>query len=182
MPNFPRWGLALALLPLAACNPNPSSPMAQTVPMPQTMPTVSSQDQNFVMNAAASDAFEIQSSQLALQKSRNPNVLRFAQRMIDDHTKSTQQLTQVASVKGLKAAPTLDSPQQRMMATLDGARGGFDREYWRAQVAAHQATAALYQTEISGGYDADLRGFAQQTLPIVQQHLAMAQHQGRGSR
>jgi putative membrane protein len=178
MSNHSRWAIAFLLLPLAACNPNPSTPMAQTVPMPQTMPGVSAQDQNFAVNAAASDLFEIQSSQLALQKSHNPAVQRFARRMIDDHTRSTQQLTTLASAKGIPLTPALDPTQQQAMAVLQGAARTFDREYWRAQVRGHQAAAALYQTEINGGYDGDLKGFAQQTLPIIQQHLDMAQRQG----
>ena len=36
--------------------------------------------------AAASNQFEIQSSRLALQRSRNSNVRRFARGMIADHT------------------------------------------------------------------------------------------------
>jgi len=44
------------------------------------------------MMAAQSDAFEIASSQLALQRSRNPNVRRFAQEMIRDHGMTSQAL------------------------------------------------------------------------------------------
>ena len=39
--------------------------------------------QTYRMMAAQSDAFEIASSQLALQRSRNPNVRRFAQHRVD---------------------------------------------------------------------------------------------------
>jgi putative membrane protein len=180
VPKLARWGFAIALLPLAACNPNPSTPMASTVPMPQTLPTVSAQDQSFVQLAASSDMFEIRSSQLALQRSRSPAVRRFAERMIADHSKSSQQLGALAQAKGIVLPSELDPEQQRMMMALDNTRRIFDREYFRQQAFAHQATASAYQTEISSGYDADLRGFAQQTLPIVQDHLAMAQRMRGG--
>lgn len=181
MPKLARWGFALVLLPLAACNPNPSTPMASTVPMPQTLPTVSAQDQSFVQQAASSDMFEIQSARLALQRSRNPAVRSFAQRMIADHTKSSQQLAALAQAKGIVMPTGLDPEQQRMMAAMENTRRIFDQEYFRQQAFAHQATATAYQTEINSGYDADLRNFAQMTLPIVQDHLAMAERM-RGRR
>ena len=175
MQKLARWGFALALLPLAACNPNPSTPMAATVPMPQTLPTVSAQDQNFVNLAATSDMFEIQSSRLALQRSRNPATRRFAERMIADHTQSSQRLAALAQAKGIVMPTGLDPEQQRALAAIDNTRRIFDQEYFRQQGQAHAATAQAYQTEIANGYDADLRGFAQQTLPVVQDHLAMAE-------
>jgi putative membrane protein len=175
-----RWGFAVALLPLAACNPNPSTPMASTVPLPQTLPTVSAQDQNFVQLAAGSDMFEIRSSRLALQRSRSPAVRQFAQRMIADHTKSSQQLAVLAQAKGIVVPSELDPEQQRMMMALDNTRRIFDSEYFRQQAFAHQATATAYQTEINAGYDAELRGFAQQNLPIVQDHLNMAEQMRQG--
>jgi len=48
--------------------------------------------QTYRMMAAQADAFEIASSQLALQRSRNPNVRRFAQQMIQDHGMTSQAL------------------------------------------------------------------------------------------
>lgn len=48
--------------------------------------------QTYRMMAAQSDAFEIASSQLALQRSRNPTVRRFAQEMIQAHAQTSQAL------------------------------------------------------------------------------------------
>lgn len=174
MKKLSRWAFA-ALLPLAACNPNPSTPMQSTVPLPQTLPQVSAQDQNFANLAAASDMFEIQSSRLALQRSRNPATRRFADRMIADHTKSSQQLAALAQAKGIVLPTGLDPEGQRMMAAIENTRRLFDQEYFRQQGMAHQAAVQAYQTEIASGYDAELRGFAQQTLPVIQEHLRMAE-------
>lgn len=48
--------------------------------------------QTYRMMAAQSDAFEIASSQLALQRSRNSAVRRFAQEMIQEHAQTSQAL------------------------------------------------------------------------------------------
>ena len=44
------------------------------------------------MMAAISDSFEIQSAQLALERSRDPAVRRFANMMVRDHSMTTQAL------------------------------------------------------------------------------------------
>jgi predicted outer membrane protein len=48
--------------------------------------------QSFRMMASMSDGFEIESSRLALERSRNPRVLAFARRMIQDHSMTTAAL------------------------------------------------------------------------------------------
>src|SRR5919107_5136145 len=48
--------------------------------------------QTYRMMAAQSDAFEIATSQLALERSRNPVVRRYAQQMIQDHSMTSQAL------------------------------------------------------------------------------------------
>lgn len=174
MNNIARWGFALALLPLAACNSNPGNQLASTVPSPLTLPSVSAQDQKFVEQAATSDMFEVQSSQLALQRSRNPRTRSYAQRMIDDHTMSSQRLAQLAQANGIALPTGLGPEQQRAMAAIGNTTRIFDSEYFRQQSLAHQTAIQTFQTEVSSGYNNDIKMFAQETLPTLQQHLEMA--------
>lgn len=175
MTKYAPLAVVLALLPLAACNTNPSDAMSATVPQPIPAATTASvQDQNFAQQAASSDQFEIQSSQLALQKSRSPRVRAFAQQMIDDHSATTAKLSALARDKGMNVQGTLDPQQQQMLATLGGTGRGFDRAYMRDQVVGHTAAVSAFQTEASSGSDPDIHGFAQQTLPTIQEHLQEA--------
>jgi predicted outer membrane protein len=48
---------------------------------------------DFRQQALISDSFEIESSRLALQKSRNPRIRSFASMMIRDHSMTTAALT-----------------------------------------------------------------------------------------
>ena len=61
--------------------------------------------------------FEIQSSKLALTKSSSDSIKKFAQQMIDDHTKSSDQLkTTVASASvSAMPVPALDSKHQKIL-------------------------------------------------------------------
>ncbi len=176
MNRYVRWGAALILLPLAACSTDRPNTFSSTVPPPQAaIVTTNAQDTTFINAAGPSDQFEIQTSQIALQKARSPAVRTFAQRMIDDHTKTTQQLTTLAASKGATVSQSLDPTQDRLLTAVRNASpGSFDRIYLNGQITGHTATVAAFNDEINGGQDADVKAFAQQNLPTVQQHLADA--------
>src|SRR3712207_474688 len=55
----------------------------------------------FVPMAASSDLFEIQSSQLALSRSQSQPIRQFAQMMVTDHTRMSQQLMAAAQAAGM---------------------------------------------------------------------------------
>ena len=137
--------------------------------------TTSAQDNNFAMQAAMSDQFEITAAQMALQKSRRPAIRAYAQHMIDDHTMTTQQLTALGARKGMTLPTSLDPVQQRMLATLEASNRGFDSAYAMAMVTSHRDAAQTFRTEAAAGTDPEIKAFAQTNLPTIEQHVAMAQ-------
>jgi putative membrane protein len=129
----------------------------------------------YVQMAAASDLFEIQSSQLALTKGQNPEVRSFAQMLIDHHTATTQQLTAAATAAGTTPNPMLMPMQAEMISQLQGANGAeFDRLYLRQQVPAHEMALALHQNYARDGDTPGLRTVASAAVPIIRQHLDRA--------
>ena len=50
----------------------------------------------------------------------------------------------------------------------------FDREYARMMVKDHEEDVALFRKEAQSGKDADLKAYAQKTLPTLEEHLQMA--------
>ena len=134
--------------------------------------------QDFVTKVAISDMFEIQSSQMALEKKPDRDTKPFAQQMIKDHTKTS------AEVKGLvdkgKVQATLplalDAEHQKVLDDLKAKDGkDFDQAYDQAQLKGHQDAVALFEAYAKGGDNADLKKWAAATLPHLKQHLAMAQ-------
>jgi putative membrane protein len=126
--------------------------------------------------AASSDLFEIESSRVALQQSRNPQVRQFAQTMIDHHTRTSAEMMQIAQQAGLNPPPpTMLPPQQ---AAFDRVRAAgpmeFDAVYKREQIAGHQQALSLHQGYAAQGDLPPFRDFASRTVPIIQQHLDMA--------
>lgn len=178
MSNFARWGFALVLLPLAACNSNPGNQLASTVPLPQTLPSVSAVDQKYLEQAASADLFEIQSSQLALQRSRGARTRAYAQHVLDDHGMSQQTMAHLAQANGVMLPTGMGPEQQRAYAAIENTRRIFDSEYFRQQALAHRAAIANAENEVSGGYNNDIKKFAADSLPILRGHLETAE-QGR---
>lgn len=138
---------------------------------------VSDQDRKFMMQAAMTDMNEIQMGQMALQKASSDSVKQYAQKMIDDHTKLSDEGKALASQKGI-TLPTDVSPKQKEMMTKMSAMSGadFDKHYIKmAGDKDHRKAEKDFQREISKGSDADIKAAAQKNLPTVQAHLQMAQ-------
>ncbi|MBA1200225.1 DUF4142 domain-containing protein [Pseudomonas capeferrum] len=133
-------------------------------------------DSTFVNEAATAAIAEIQSSQLALEKSGNPQVKAFAQRMIDDHDKANRELFDLAKDNGFDVPDeaTLAAKADRMMLQVqDGA--SFDAAYVRHQVDAHEHAIRLFEAhEESATATEPLRMYAHQTLPVLKHHLEAA--------
>jgi putative membrane protein len=134
--------------------------------------------QDFVNKVAISDMFEIQSSRLALTKQPDKDTKPFAEKMVKDHRKTSNELKSLVDSGKVKAnLPTaLDSEHQQM---LDGlkAKGGkdFDSSYDQIQVKAHEDAVALFDAYAKGGDDPELKKWAGKTLPHLKEHLSMAQ-------
>jgi putative membrane protein len=133
-------------------------------------------DKAFFTDAAQAGLAEIESSKLALAKGVNTQVKGFAQQMIDDHTRASQELASLASSKGV-TLPTEPSLAQRAKIKLLSARdgAGFDRQYASGMgVSAHEDAIKLFQKTARNASDADVKAFAAKTLPTLEHHLQMA--------
>ncbi|MES1196588.1 MAG: DUF4142 domain-containing protein, partial [Steroidobacter sp.] len=135
-----------------------------------------SADASFMKTLAAGSIAEIEAGKLAKSKASSKEVKEFAEKMVNDHTKNSDQLKALAKQKQVDLPTTTDADhtaEKNKMEKLSGA--GFDAEYMQGQVKDHQQTVQLLQTEINSGQDAKVKAFAKQTLTAVQHHLEMAQ-------
>jgi putative membrane protein len=133
-----------------------------------------SADTKFATAAALGGMEEVELGRLAAQKGASDEVRQFGQRMVDDHSKANQDLTQVASAKGLTLPSALDAKHQADVQKLSALSGDkFDREYVGMMVKDHRKDVAEFQKESTGGADADIKSFAARTLPVIQEHLQM---------
>src|ERR1700761_1116292 len=92
---------------------------------------MSNDDQKFMAAAASAGMYEVQASQVALQKSDDPQQKAFAQKMIDDHTKAGDELKDLAAKKNVTLPAGLASSDQSLLDTLNKKDAGkdFDKAY-----------------------------------------------------
>ena len=132
---------------------------------------------DFVKEAATSDMFEIQSSQLA-QERGNASEKTFAATMIKDHTKTSEDLKSMVSSGDVKAElPTaLDSSKQSEIDKLKSLKGtDFSSRYDDDQVSGHKDAVSLVERYSKGGDNPKLKDWAGQTLLTLRHYLDMAQ-------
>ena len=110
--------------------------------------------------------------QLAAQKANNADVKAFGQQMVDDHTKANDQLKTVAAKESITLPTTLTPKDQATYNKLNGMSGdAFDMAYVNDMVKDHEMDVKEFQKESNTGKDDSIKGFASQTLPVLQGHL-----------
>lgn len=135
-----------------------------------------SSDAKFAMKAAQGGMAEVQLGKLAAEKAGSPDVKAFGQQMVDDHSKANDQLKSVAGQENMSLPATLDSKDQALYTKLQGMSGAdFDKMYVKAMVKDHQEDVKEFQKEADKGKDPQIKNFASQTLPVLQQHLSKIQ-------
>jgi putative membrane protein len=133
-------------------------------------------DSAFITKAAQGGMAEVRHGQLAADKASNSDVKQFAQQMVDDHSKSNDELKQLASSKGVTLPADIGPKHQAAhdrLSKLSGAE--FDRAYMQHMVAEHKATVDEFRRESRNGSDPEVKAWAAKSLPTLERHLRMAE-------
>ena len=146
--------------------------VAQTTTRHEPRPT--GMDKMFSMKAAQGGIFEVQSSQIALNKTHNKQVMMVARRMVKEHSAANAELKTVAQDKHISLPTGTDPMHKAVIAKLRRQSGtAFDKTYMASQETAHAATVKLFENEIATGEDKDVTAFASKNLPIIEDHTRM---------
>jgi putative membrane protein len=160
--------------PTGAQQPPPGAP--KPVSKPNQTSSSKSSDSAFAMKAAQANMAEVELGKLALQKAMSDDVKKFAQMMVDDHSKALDELKGAAGTKNITWPTAIDAEHKKLSDKLSKLSGaGFDREYMQAMVDGHKKVAADLRKESQSGADSDLKAWAGKTLPTVEAHLKQAE-------
>lgn len=148
--------------------------MAQTATPPSARASISAEE--YARRQAQSELFEIALSQLILDKSEDQGVRAFAEQMVAAHTASLQKLRAAAGTMAALLPTTVDSTQQNVLFRLENISGmKFNMEYMQMQIDGHKQALELNRRYATGGTDPALRQYASEAVPMIQDHLNMAQ-------
>jgi putative membrane protein len=172
-----RLGLILAALTLALGTDIARAQDAATAGAPTARSMLGPVDYDFVAEANLGAPFQVDSGRLGERRADTAAIRNYAHLMVTTHIPVVAALNETLQRKGI-TAPTdtlLRGAYETMIATLKAERGAaFDRDYVGGQVDYQEGNAALFRNEIRNGTDPDLKAFARQTLPKIEDHLQRA--------
>jgi putative membrane protein len=139
-------------------------------------------DRQFVQQAMLANAKELKTAD-AERYSKNPSVRLFARTMIRDHGEAVAQLAAIANQANLPypraGVVTVDKNTGGPSSAMNHPNAPADvdngRTYMQDEVSDHQQAIALYENEMRNGNDEYLKAYAGKVLPLLKNHLAMAQ-------
>ena len=147
--------------------------------------------QNWVRERLAGNMAEVKLGELASQRAQNADVKAFGRRMVQDHTKSSDELKQLASQQNIQAPAELEDEHRDQMQRLQNLQGAeFDREYMNMMVENHENTLNALEERVNkegedrnarytpkqtdDQFETRLNQWAAKSAPVVQQHLEQA--------
>ena len=170
--------------PGAGTTPGQTSPNT-TVPAGQGNGNVATRsdvslDANLIRDVINTNLLEVRLGQIGDRNAVNPSVRQFAQRMISDHSRLQNEWTSMASSNGVSVNAQLDNASAAKVDQLNRlSRWEFDRSYMNLMIQGHQDAVNRFQNEGQYAQSAAVRARVANDLPILQQHLSLAQQVGK---
>jgi putative membrane protein len=128
---------------------------------------LSDKDKEFIQAAAKGGMMEVAMGKMGQKQAKSADVKKFATLMVTDHTKANNQLKALAKKKGV----TLESAAPKMDKMDDAS---FDKDYMADMVKDHEKDVAEFEKQAKDGSDADVKAWANKTLPTLKKHLELA--------
>lgn len=157
--------------------------LAQSPPLPpkpgnDAAPMMATDRDGFLRMVISANNWEIQSSEIAKRKTSDDGVRRLAEKIIFDHVGAAVRLkarleTRPQDAETLPPAELVPK-HEKMLGQLDAVPSGaaFDALYLDMQAEAHVEAISLFRSYAGSGEDQALVGFARETLPSLESHLA----------
>lgn len=137
---------------------------------------VSDGDQAMMKKLAQSNMAEVASAEFARTRSTDMHILKFADLMIEDHTKAQKDLADIAGNTDMELPKQTDAAHgdvlMKMQPMVENA--DFDRAYKDQTVEDHMAAQNLLKQISANAKNADFKALAKKLTPAIDQHLKMS--------
>lgn len=137
---------------------------------------VLTENERFVLQVSGSGLFEVETSRLAVERNVSEPVRAFAQMMLDDHARASQEMRDLLRRKDI-AAPAVDGPAQADELSRLGDEE-FERAYLEVQRVSHEQAIRDLESCVADeqNADADRQAFAHRLLPFLRVHSRELDH------
>ena len=141
-----------------------------TAAAPSTKPMATDE---FLSKLAVGNKFEIDSSKVAITRSKSETLKTFASQMVSDHGQAATKMKQAVTDAKVRApADALDARHQALLDELKKKDGpAFDQAYADAQLKDHEDAVALVEGYATTGDNPRIKQFASDLLPTLRMHL-----------
>ncbi len=142
--------------------------------------SLSSKASSFIKAASEGNQGEIAMAQLAQQKSQNSDIKNLAQMIQSDHQQAQDKLQAVAQAHGVNLDQGLTWSQKRAQSKLEKLNGAdFDQQYAKDMLEDHVTDLNKFQKASEDIQESDVKQYAVDTLPTLQEHLHHAEKAAR---
>jgi putative membrane protein len=133
-------------------------------------------DRDFLNKAAQGGMMEVAAGKLAAQHGLDTAVKAFGEKMVSDHSANNDMLKSLADSKQTPLADSVSPEEHTALGKLEGLNGTeFDKAYSQMMVKDHVTDISEFEKEAAKkGADADVKAYAEQTLPTLRHHLMLA--------
>ncbi|GAA0368599.1 DUF4142 domain-containing protein [Actinoallomurus spadix] len=183
-----RHGYLLALPAAAvlaaagtACGAGGAQPSARTA-TPAVSPTASpaatgqpsEQDRTWLADIHQANLAEVEAGGLAAKKGATKAVREAGRKLVKDHTGLDRKVVATARRLGV-SLPTTPAPADTNAADRMRNESGktFDQDFLSTMISGHEGAIAKTKRQVSQGASPEVVSLAKQTLPHLQDHLAM---------
>jgi putative membrane protein len=167
--------LLLAIVP-AGCQKTEVQAGNESTPNPgATGPSLPVWDQDFLVNAQKAEIRQRSLSRVALNKAYGADVQSFARMVVDDHTRTLQQLINLMNKKGFSQPGTATEASAEGTYRLDSLSGSaFDDEYISLMAAETQQNVERFRQVAETADDREVRAYASAVLPLFERERQKA--------
>lgn len=132
-------------------------------------------DAEFLEKAAIMNLQEVQLGNLALERSKSQSVKDLARMIVDDHQKSYNEISALASQKGISVASSLtDDDQRDYRKLMDEKADDFDKKWTDLMVEKHKDAVDKHEKAAKNVEDPQIREWAAGKVGALRNHLDMA--------
>lgn len=130
----------------------------------------------FMVKAASGGMMEVELGRLAETNASDAEVKAFGKRMVEDHGKANDELKTLAAAKNIVLPNAPGEDHQKHITDLTALKGAdFDKKYVDMMVKDHEEDVKHFEEATKDAeIDADIKAFAQKTLPVLKTHHEMA--------
>jgi putative membrane protein len=135
-----------------------------------------SADQTFISKSLEGNMLTLKLLHLAQERTTNPDVKQFAQKLAEAHAGLGNGLKELASKSQIQVPSDLNKEDQQVWQRLSNLRGAeFDREFVQYIIQDHRREFTMYENESKNGQNPMIKAFAVKILPAFKEHLKMAE-------